>query len=855
MSQHPADKLSLTQLLVALIRGAERLPMPVLVKDDSLRWRYANRAACEAFGIPRTGYQQRSDFDLLDSELAARMTEGARAALGTRGVTESIEHIGERSLRIFRYPLCVGSRPVGLVTVAQEITDLEETRIAFERQRDFYMALSDVNQSIIRAEADQAAVDVYDTVCDVIVQRTSALMAVIARVDYRRGIATFVQQREKSTALPTLRGMEISLDPTHPRGAGPTARAIREKRIVVVNDVEQDPGMAPWRNLHRAHGVKSAIALPVTVDGQQELALIVYAGARGFFSPELINLLREMVDDIGFALRYQRQGERLRHMALMDPPTGLPNRAHFFECVDRIVRAPKAGACALILLDVNDFKFYNNLFGHETGDSLLALTANRVAGLGDDAGVVGRLGSNEFGLFFPYDGDFDPAAQSRRVLGALGTPCDVGWGSPITLSVAGGYALCPLHGVNADALMRRASMALRAVKQEGGHQLRSYVPELEEKLDHRREVHAEIEQALDEGRIEPWFQPQVDLLTGEVVGLEALARLRTVDGRVIAPGWFIDVIEADATLIRRLGLAMLNGVGIRLPQLDAIGLKVPVAVNIGARHLLAPGFQADFEGLLARHPQLTGRIEIEITEAQSLHDLPRAKDVLQRVREHGVGVALDDFGTGYSSVANMRNLPLTLVKLDQDFVRDLPASVEDQAIVSSVVVAARGLGMRLVAEGVETDEHAELLGALGVTLVQGYAISRPLPLAELGRWVSDWQQPANWCSWARPISPQGDALQYLGAWFGLRRWLARPDLGEPQSVSLFRAHLHEASSPDCAPPLSEFRRLFADLSARIADAVATRGTEGVHRREQLLAEVEAMGRMMRRAAGRNSLVG
>jgi diguanylate cyclase (GGDEF)-like protein len=845
-------RVPMNRLLRALVRGAERLPFPVLIKDGGLRWRYANEAACELFGVSPAGYRHQTDAELLDSGLASQIHGDDHAALSLRETAETREVVGGRSFRVFRYPLRDGDEVAGLVSIALEVTELEEARLAFERQRDFYMALSEVNQVVIRDESHTSA-DLYDSVCRVIVQHTAAIMAVIARVDHEKQQVVFVHQREKFAHLPTLRGLQLPLDATHPQGQGATARAVREGRTIVVNDVQNDPGMAPWHALHSEYGVRSSIAVPVTLKGIHEFVLIVYAAERDFFTPDLVHLLRDMADDVGFSVLHQRQAERLRHLALYDSLTGLPNRLQFFERTAALVNGGKS-VCVLLVLDIDDFKFYNDLFGNEAGDSLLTMVGDRLHALCGDSDVIGRMGSDEFGLMLRLDGRFDEDALQQRMAGVLTESCDLRGDSPVTLGLSCGYALYPRDGGDVDTLVRRAGMALQAVKTEGGNHLRGYQPALEESLDRRREVRAEIERALAEGRVEPWFQPQVDLLSGEVIGLEALARLRAEDGALVTPDWFIDVVESDATLIRRLGVAMLDGVGMRLPHLRKLGLDVPVSVNIGARHLLAPGFRHDLTQLLERHPQLAQRLEIEITEAESLADMPRAVKILHWVRARGLGVALDDFGSGYASVGNVRQLPLTTLKLDQEFVRNLPASVDDQTIVSAVVVGVRGLGVRLIAEGVETDEHAELLGALGLTLLQGYAISRPLPLSELERWNGGWQRPASWRLWARPVSTQGTALVCVGAWFGLRRWLARPDLGEPQAVTRFRERLLSGADFGCPPPLSEFRSLFVSLSERVLDAVSDSSGEGRRKREQLLAEVDAMGRMMRRAIGRSSLI-
>ena len=257
-------RFSVNRLLRVLVRGAERLPFPVLIKDERLHWRYANEAACELFDLPQAGYQHRTDDDLLDPVLAGQTQEHDRAALGLRDMAETREIVGGRSFRVFRYPLRDGNEVSGLLSIALEVTELEAARLAFERQRDFYMALSEVTQAVIRDESHTPS-ELYDSVCRVIVQHTASIMAVIAKVDHDNEQVLFIHQREKFAHLPTLRGLHVSLDPSHPQGQGVTARAVREGRTVVVNDVLNDPGMEPWHDLHREYGVRSAIAVPVTL--------------------------------------------------------------------------------------------------------------------------------------------------------------------------------------------------------------------------------------------------------------------------------------------------------------------------------------------------------------------------------------------------------------------------------------------------------------------------------------------------------------------------------------------------------------------------------------------------------------
>lgn len=841
--------------LLALIRGAERLPILVVIKDGRLRWRYANGAARELFGLSFCGYQYRSNSHLLGKNLAAAFTHEEKAVLSMRSMLESAHHIDGRQFRFFRIALRSEDKSPFIAILGIEVSQTEDARQALMRQRDFYLALSEVNQALIREDLTPTADRVYEVVCRIIVQHTTALLSAIAKIDHENDCVLFVHHSEKTEAMPILRGLEIPLDANHPQGNGIVAMAVREERIVVANDVAAEPGLAPWRKLMQVHGVQSAIAIPVRISNRLELILVVYAGERNFFGAGLIRLLSDLADDLGFALHHRQQAGELKRLALFDALTDLPNRRYFFELIDAALSDRPVQKMVVLVMDINDFKFHNDLLGHEIGDYLLFAFANRLRSAAGDGGIAGRLGSDEFALLMPLEEDFDVNAMWQRVSAILTAPSDIGLGVPMRIEAATGYALYPQDGVNAETLVRRASMALQSARHGMPGQLCAYEPSMQRALDRRREILAQVGDALANQRIEPWFQPQIDVLSGEVVGFEALVRLRSAENELIEPDQYIDVVESDARLIRRLGMSMLASVGAYLDRLNDNGLLLPVSVNIGARHLLAPGFVDDLDGILRRYPLMANCLEIEITEWEKLDDVERIMEVLQAVRERGLGVVLDDFGSGYASVGSLRRLPLTTVKLDQDFVRDLPASVDDQNIVTAVVVAARGLGLRLIAEGVEADEHAELLGALGVRLMQGYAIARPMPLDRLLAWLDGWHCPPNWRQWVRPDSVQGSSLVCVGAWFGLRRWLSHPELGEPPTVRQFRQRMAMKEDFGCPPPLTEFRSLFIDLSERIEEVLGADDQASRQRREQLMAEVEAMGRLMRRAIGRSSLVG
>lgn len=749
LKKPPRDKATYT-LLRRLLRVARALPLPIFLKDASLRWRYANPAAQMLFGLRRKDYHGMSDAALMDDVSAVTCQLSDRAALEGRGLIQRKENILDRSFRVYKYaPRSEDGVPLGVIALAIETTELEAARTEGERLRDFYDALSEINQGIVRERYGDTA-ELFAHICRIVVGHTPVLMAGIAMIDREAGVLHYTQQACRVADFPDLGRVRLDLDSGSEYGRGPVARAARGLETVVVNDVLATPEMAPWHELYRRYNGRSTAAVPVMVGDRIEAVLSVFAKEIDFFTPELVRLLRELADDVGFAIRTTEQRARVRYLALIDPLTDLPNRVHFLELAEQALATSggQARRAQLLLIDIADFKFHNDLLGHEVGDTLLRALGRRLVAVVGETGLVGRLGSDEFAVLLvePGDGSETGFARSLRAIDMeLDHPYDVGLSESLLLKTEQSTALFPDDGHQPESLLRRASMALRAAKQAGPGSRVPYSMALERRLEYRHQIRHQIERALEAGEVIPYYQPQIDLGSGRVCGLEALARLVGRDGNILEPIEFIEEVEGDRGLVRRLGLAMIGAVAADLAALSHAGLDVPIAVNIGARHLLAPGFKRDIIDLLGRYPDMRSVLEFEITETTHLGDLSRATEAVRWLREQGLSVALDDFGSGFTSMNHLQRLAIRKLKLDQGFVLDLIDNPRDQAIVRAVVQLAEGLNIDLVAEGVASEPLGVLLRGLGVTRLQGHAISPPLPLDALIRWTHDWRLPQDWC--------------------------------------------------------------------------------------------------------------
>lgn len=735
-------------LLRGMLRVAQVLPMPIFIKDAALRWRYANPAARMLFGLRRRHYRNLSHAGLMPLLDAASGEQSDLEALESHGLIQRKETYFGRSFRVYKYaPRADDGTPLGIVAMAVETTELEVARSEGERLRDFYDALSEINQGIVREHYSDRE-DLFRNICRVVVSHTPVLIAAIATIDRESRLLHYTQQACRVADFPDLARVKLDLDADSPYGRGTVGRAVRSHETVVVNDVLATAEMAPWHELFKRYNGRSTAAIPVMVGDRVEAVLSVYSTEVNFFTPELVRLLQELADDVGFAIRTYEQRDRIRYLALIDPLTDLPNRVHFMDLVARRLADEEAVRRAqLLLIDIADFKFHNDLLGHEVGDTLLRAIGRRLLAAAGEGTLVGRLGSDEFAVFLTESGDGSETGLARALRAIdveLEHSFDVGLSESLMLKTEQGTARFPDDGANPEALLRRASMALQLAKRAGPGARVAYSPALERRLESRHQIRQQIDYALDNGEVIPHYQPQIDLRSGRVSGLEALARLRGRDGRLLEPGDFIEEVEGDRGLVRRLGLAMIEAVAADLPGLADAGLGVPVAVNIGARHLLAPGFKRDVIDLLGRYPGLRSVLECEITETAHLGDLSRARETVAWLREQGLSVALDDFGSGFTSMDYLQHLAIRKIKLDQSFVYDLIDSPRDQAIVRAVVHLAEGLDIGLVAEGVANVALGELLRELGVRSLQGYAISPPLPLSGLPAWSAEWRLPEAW---------------------------------------------------------------------------------------------------------------
>lgn len=426
--------------------------------------------------------------------------------------------------------------------------------------------------------------------------------------------------------------------------------------------------------------------------------------------------------------------------AMHDTLTGLPNRTLLRDCVVQALAISQREdtRLALLLMDLNEFKEVNNTLGHSAGDRLLEQVAARLRGVVRAPGTVARLGGDEFAILLPQGASAESAtALAREVLHVLEAPFTL---EAITLGIQAsiGITLSPEHGNNVDALMQRADIAMYAAKSDKSGVV-VYSPGLDQFSPQRLVLMGELRQAIENNELVLHYQPKVDVKTGHITEVEALVRWEHPGRGLMEPDDFVPLAERTG-LIQPLTQWVLNEALRQCAAWNQHGLDLGVCVNLSMSTLLDSKLADSIAGLLAAHSVAPGRLVLEITESMLMSDPPRALQMLTRLAVIGMRFSIDDFGVGYSSLHYLSRLPVSEIKIDQSFVVGMIDNDKDAMIVRATIDLGHNLGLRVVAEGVETEEIFERLKALGCDAVQGHHICYPLS----EKYFSSWVKQTSW---------------------------------------------------------------------------------------------------------------
>lgn len=599
-------------------------------------------------------------------------------------------------------------------------------------------ALSASNHALLRCESEHG---LMEAICRAAVEQGGYCMAWVGWADDDPGkmvrpVASF---GDGSGVLAPLDAE--GADEGHWRSIAD--EAVRSGEVCIVADLAQEADVSSPNTSLAGRDCAAVISLPLQVSKQVVGAFTIHAADQQAFTADAVKILKELAADMSFGLdvlrirnKERQASEALKKTAYYDASTGLPNRAWLRERTDEAIAAGECDrdSIALVLLGVENYREIARTLGVQEGENMLRHLAPDLERIAKQAGgYVARVQSEQFGVLLPAADSAHAVAMARALLLAMETPMGKASGAMYAQSSAG-IALFPADAGNASMLLRRAGAALEHARVTAcGHAL--YTRAMDEGVAERLAMTAELKRAIEQRELVLYYQPKVLLSTGAVCGAEALVRWRHPEKGMVPPGAFIPVAERTG-LIRPLTRVVLETACEVRRRWREAGIPLPLAVNLSARDLGDPDLLETIGNHFSTCGISSGEIEVEITESTLMDDRTRAQETMSGLHDMGVPIYIDDFGTGHSSLAYIQHLRADAIKIDRSFVCALGQSDIAATIVRSTIALGHDLGMKVVAEGVETSGTFERLAELGCDEAQGYCIARPMPVEAFEAWLS-----------------------------------------------------------------------------------------------------------------------
>ncbi len=617
-------------------------------------------------------------------------------------------------------------QPERMDGLARDITETMAQRRRIARLSRIRILLGATSSAIVRMKDRK---ELFAEFCRIAVARGGFVLARLVELD-REGKARIAATTETD---PRLFQALVDAYNADPLGADSLlAQALRSGEAMISNSLAGDERVKNRAAL-TSEGDYSLALLPIVVEGSVAGTVALRAREPGSFDHEEVRLLTEMVSNIALALESLAKQAKLEYLALYDPLTGLPNRTLFADRLTQGLAATRreGDRLALLVFDLERFKAINDTLGRGAGDEVLKSVARRLRETAAGENRVARLGTDQFAFMLPAVRD---ATDMATILGDtalrfLEAPMVAGE-RELRVAAKAGIAVFPEDGADAQALFRNAEAALKRAKETGERYL-FYAPQINARVAEQVDIEHRLRRAVEQGELFLHFQPKFDLATRGIVGVEALMRWKSPDGGLVSPAKFVPVLEQTG-LIFEAGQQVLAAAKRTYRGWKERGLKAPrIAVNVSALQLRRRSFVADVHAALGSIDTDGEGIDLELTESLLMTDVDESIRKLRELRAMGLRMALDDFGTGYSSLAYLSKLPLDTLKIDRSFVHGMTEHADTTSIISTIISLAQGLRLKVVAEGVETEQQAQLLRLLRCDQVQGYLFSPPVPVEKI----------------------------------------------------------------------------------------------------------------------------
>ena len=527
----------------------------------------------------------------------------------------------------------------------------------------------------------------------------------------------------------------------------------RASRVVTVLQMPMASALGPFHELQRQLLVVSAVALLISIVASAIIArgiggpvhqLVAFARrlAKGDYDAPIIHHRNDEIGDLILAFDDMRQRitdreKRILDLAYRDALTDLPNRAMFSDRLEQAIALARRrnSPVTVLVMDLDRFKVVNDSLGHQGGDQLLIEVARRLqTAIHRSSDTLARMGGDEFAILLPTEDTTDVMAIVRRVQQSLEAPIAID-GHDVDARASIGIATFPDHGDDLVTLLRHADSAMYLAKRHHtGFAI--YDPRYDEDSRQRLSLMSELRQAVAHDELVLYYQPKIDLTARGGLHVEALVRWTHATRGFVPPDQFIPFAEQTGYISIITGWVLRNGIA-QLRRWRDDGIEMHMSINISSRDVTDPQFPTMLAALLVEHRCEAQWLVLEITETSILGDPDQAVANIDRLHAQGFHISIDDFGTGYSSLAYLRRLHVDELKIDKSFVMGMAADPEDAVIIRSTIDLGHNMGLRVVAEGVETEVVLQQLQAMGCDLAQGYLMSRPLSVADLERWIAE----------------------------------------------------------------------------------------------------------------------
>ncbi len=482
---------------------------------------------------------------------------------------------------------------------------------------------------------------------------------------------------------------------------------------------------------------RAYIGAPINVRGSVvgTLNFVAKAARKPGFSETDRDLVQLISALVGNTIERRRAHERLHRLAYFDTLTGLPNRVQFVErlseAVSQIASSRNNRKLAVIFLDLDDFKEINDTFGHMRGDAVLSVIGERLRLRVGTRGTVARMGGDEFAILLTDERELaDMEAFTESIRSAIDTPIIIG-GYEQYATASLGVSIYPDDGGDGETLLKHADVAMYRAKEKGRNFVQFYTPVLNAAMTTRLQQEKALRKALSRGEFVVYYQPQYELATGRLFGLEALVRWRHPKLGMIRPDLFIPNAESSSVIVL-IGELVMETACRQAVAWQTRGLpKLRISVNLSARQFHETDLLKRAKTVLDATGLDPETLEFEITESVAMGDAERSTEIMKRLRDVGIRFSVDDFGTGYSSLGYLKRFPIDTLKIDKSFVADVITKNDDATLVKTVIAMAHNLNLDVCAEGTETKEQLDFLGRNSCDRVQGYYYSRPVPPEEI----------------------------------------------------------------------------------------------------------------------------